>query len=56
MLKPVDYVLVAIIALVVALALRKVISNVRKGGCSCSSGCTGCTGGPNCPHCKAREQ
>lgn len=53
MLKPVDYVLVAIIALVVALALRKVISNVRKGGCSCSSGCTG---EADCPFCKTRER
>ena len=44
-MNPVDILLIVILAAAVALALRRVVKNRRRGGCSC--GCEGCSG--SCP-------
>ena len=43
-MNPVDILLIVILAAAVALALRRVVKNRRKG---CSCGCEGCSG--SCP-------
>ena len=43
----VNILLVAVIALAVALAVRGILRNQKKGGCSCGGACAACQG---CSH------
>ena len=46
-MKPIDILLLVIIAVVLFFAVRRMVRVRRSGGCGC--GCPGCDGGANCP-------
>ena len=50
-MKPIDFILLALVAVVVLLALRRIRRN--KGGCNCGGGVCNC-GRPDCPGHKNR--
>ena len=45
-MNPIDFLLLAIVAVIVFFAVRRTVRVRRSGGCGC--GCPGCTGG-SCP-------
>ena len=45
-MKPIDFVLLALVAVIVFFAVRRMLRTRRSGGCGC--GCPGCTGS-KCP-------
>ena len=54
----IDWVLLGLIALAAAFALRKTLRS--KGSCSCGGSCSGCSGncaacGQSCPSCGQRQ-
>jgi len=46
-MKPIDILLLVVLAAVLFFAVRRMVRVRRSGGCGC--GCPGCDGGANCP-------